>query len=76
MSAIDTIKELLHENLDIDSSSINEATTLDSLEMDSLDMVELICNLEDKEDIDFGEPDQDQFKTLGDIVTYVDSLKE
>ena len=53
MAAIDTIKEVLQENLNIDPSTVSEDSTLESLNIDSLDMVELICELEDKEGIDF-----------------------
>ena len=51
---------------------ITEDATFDSLESDSLDMVELICELEDRLDIDFGEPEG--LETLGDIIEYIDSL--
>ena len=35
-------------------------------------MVELICDLEEKCDIDFGEPEG--LATVGDLVAYVDGL--
>ena len=72
MATIDTIKEILQENLDIDPASVNEESTFDSLNIDSLDLVELICNLEDKLDIDFGEPEG--LKNLGDVVKHIESL--
>ena len=40
--------------------------------IDSLDMVELICDLEEKCDVDFGEPEG--LKTVGELVEYIDSL--
>ncbi len=75
VAVLDTIKKILNENVSIDPEKVNEQTQLDSLDIDSLDMVELICTLEDEENIDFGNPDQDQFKTIGDLVTYVESCK-
>jgi acyl carrier protein len=36
-------------------------------------MVELICDLEERCDIDFGEPDG--IETVGQLVEYVDGLK-
>lgn len=75
MAVLDTIKEILKENISVDSTDLTENTELDSLDIDSLDMVELICTLEDKENIDFGNPDQEQFKTLGDLISYVESRK-
>ena len=72
MATIDTIKEILNENLDIDPADITEESTFESLNIDSLDMVELICELEDQLDIDLGEPEG--IETLGQFVDYVDSL--
>ena len=40
--------------------------------VDSLDMVELICDIEEKCDIDFGEPEG--ITTVGGIVEHIDSL--
>ena len=72
MSTLDTIKDILFENLDIEPDSIDEDSTFDSLNIDSLDMVELICELEDRLDIDLGEPED--IETLGQFVEYVESL--
>lgn len=72
MATIDTISELLHDNLGIDPSSVQADSTFDTLGIDSLDLVELICELEDRLDIDFGEPDG--IDTVADLVDYIDSL--
>ena len=72
MATIDTIREILAENLDIAPESITEESTFDSLDIDSLDMVELICNLEDTLGIDFGEPEG--LQNVGDVVAHIDSL--
>ena len=72
MATIDTIKELLEENLNIDPQQVTDESTFDSLGVDSLDMVELICELEERLDIDFGEPEG--LETVADLVEYLDSL--
>ena len=72
MATIDVIRETLQENLDIDPASVTEESTFESLDIDSLDMVELICNLEDKLGIDFGEPEG--LQNVGDVVKHIDSL--
>ena len=72
MATIDTVKGVLEENLDINPESVNEDSTFDSLGIDSLDMVELICDLEEKCDVDFGE--SEGLKTVGELVEYIDSL--
>lgn len=72
MATIDTIKEVLQDNLDIEPETVTEDSTFDSLGIDSLDMVELICDLEEKCDVDFGEPEG--LETVGDLVEYIDNL--
>lgn len=72
MATIDTIKEALQDNLDIEPETVNEESTFESLGIDSLDMVELICDLEEKCDVDFGEPEG--LETVGDLVEYIDNL--
>lgn len=72
MSTIDIIKEILQDNLDIDPTTVDENSTFDSLGIDSLDMVELICDLEEKCEVDFGEPEG--LNTVGDLISYVDNL--
>ena len=72
MATLDTIKEILQENLDIAPETVDEDSTFESLGVDSLDMVELICELEERLDVDFGEPED--LETMSDLVEYVDSL--
>lgn len=72
MATIDIVREILQENLDIAPESVNDDSTFDSLDVDSLDMVELVCELEDRCGIDFGEPEG--LKTIADLTAYVDSL--
>ncbi len=72
MATLDTIKDILQENLDIAPENVDEDSTFESLGVDSLDMVELICELEERLDVDFGEPEG--LETMSDLVEYVDSL--
>lgn len=72
MATLDTVKEILQENLDIEPENVNEDSTFESLGIDSLDMVELICEIEEKCDVEFGEPEG--LETVGQLVSYIDSL--
>lgn len=72
MATIDTIKSILQENLDIDPDAVTEDSTFESLGIDSLDMVELICDLEEACEVDFGEPED--LETVGDLVEYIGEL--
>lgn len=73
MATIDIVKEVLVENLDLDEGAVAEEATLDSLGIDSLDMVELICDLEEKCEVEFGEPEG--IETIGQLIAHIDSLK-
>ncbi len=73
METIDIIKEILNDCLDIDPTDITMDSTFESLHVDSIDMMQLICELEEKCDIDFGEPEG--LTTMRELVAYVDSLK-
>ena len=47
METIDVIKKLLEENAGVSPEQVTEDATLESLNLDSIDVAELICNLED-----------------------------
>ena len=72
METIDVIKKLLEENAGVSPDKVTEDAMLESLELDSIDVAELICNLEDELEIDFGNP-QD-IKTVGDVVNHIKNL--
>lgn len=73
MATIDIIRDVLVDNLDLDPEAITEDATLETLGLDSLDVAELICEAEDRFDIDFGE--LEGIETVGQIVAHIDSLK-
>ena len=72
MATIDTIAGVLESNLDIDPATVTPEATFESLGIDSLDMVELICDLEEACEVDFGEPEG--LVTVGYLVAYHHSL--
>lgn len=72
MDALTAIKDILSDNLGIDPASVTRESTLDSLAIDSLDLVELICDLEERLAIQMGYPEN--LRTVGDIVDYIARL--
>ena len=74
MDIMNTITTLLHDNLDIEPEQVSEDSTFDSLGIDSLDMVELVCDLEDECGVEFGEPEG--LETVGDLVNYIEGLQK
>lgn len=73
MATIDIVRDVLVENQDLDPEAITEDAVIEDLGIDSLDMVELICDIEERCEIDFGEPEG--ITTIGQIVEHIDSLK-
>ncbi len=72
MATLETIQNILNENLDIEPETVVADASLESLGIDSLDMAELICSIEEEMDIEFGEPED--IETIGQLVAYIDSL--
>ena len=72
MSKLAVLKAILAENLDIDPESVKSDSTFESLGIDSLDLLEIITELEDRLDIDFGEPEG--LQNGGDLVNYLETL--
>ena len=66
------IAELIAERNDSDPAEVTRDTRFQDVGIDSLDMVELICDLEEACEVDFGEPEG--LNTVGDLVAYIDSL--
>ena len=67
------VSNILADQFDIDESEITMETDLiNSLNADSLDFVDLIMSLEDEFSVEFPEDQADMFKTVGDVVNYIE----
>jgi acyl carrier protein len=68
------VKEVLVEQLGVDESEVTEAASFqEDLDADSLDLVELIMELEDSFDIKISDEDAQKIQTVGKAVEYVTS---
>ena len=70
----DKVKEIIVDTLNCDEDAVTlEATLNDDLGADSLDAVELNMALEEAFEISIPDEELANFKTVNDIVTYIDS---
>ena len=66
----------LMEQLDLKREDIPpESSFVDDFEMDSLDMVEMLIELEKQTDIKIPNEEVKDLKTVGDLVTYLEGKK-
>ena len=73
----ETLKKYLIEERNINESSITmEATLVDDLGINSIDQAELILFCEENFNITVDEDEAQNFKTLGDIVSYLESAQQ
>ncbi len=77
-AVFEEVRTLVAEQLpDVDKSAITLTSSFeDDLRADSLALVELLMAIEEKFDLpDIPEEDADKIKTVGDVVSYIESRK-
>ena len=75
--AFDKVKELIVEQLGVEEEKVTaEASIQDDLGADSLDIVDLIQTIEDEYDLSIPDEAVENIKTVGDIVSYIESNTE
>ena len=66
------VKSIIVEQLGVTETSVTmEASFIDDLGADSLDIVELIMALEEEFDIEIPDSDAEKVVTVGDVVDYI-----
>lgn len=70
------VKEIVVEQLGIEEATVTmEATFVDDLSADSLDIVELVMALEEEFDLEIPDSDAEKIVTVGDVVKYIEENK-
>ena len=68
----DKVKEIIVEQLGVAETSVTmEASFIDDLGADSLDIVELVMALEEEFDMEIPDADAEKVVTVGDVVDYI-----
>jgi len=68
----DKVKEIIVEQLGVDEKDVvMEASFIDDLGADSLDIVELIMALEEAFDLEIPDKDAEKIQSVGDAVEYI-----
>ena len=68
----DKVKEIIVEQLGVAETAITpDASFIDDLGADSLDIVELIMALEEEFDLEIPDADAEKIVTVGDVVDYI-----
>lgn len=68
----DRVKEIIVEQLGVAENTVTqEASFIDDLGADSLDIVELIMSLEEEFDMEIPDADAEKIVTVNDVVEYI-----
>jgi len=67
------VRNMIAEKMDMDPEEITEDTSFEDMEIDSLDLVEIIMDLEEEFDISI-ETDE-EIKNVGELVDYIVKAK-
>lgn len=72
MTEFERVKEIIVEQLGVDENEVTmEASFVEDLGADSLDIVELIMAFEEEFDIQIPDEDAEKIRTVGEAVEYI-----
>ena len=72
MSIEDKVKKIIAEKLSVDMEEVvPEASFVDDLGADSLDLVELIMSMEEEFDVEISDEEAQSITTVGEAVIYI-----
>lgn len=69
------VLELIAEQFDVLIDNLDEDTSfVDDLEADSIQIMELVMNIEDEFDVEIDEEDIMSMETIGDVFDYIENV--
>jgi len=70
----ETVRNMISEQLEIDPASITmDSNLVTDLKADSVDVMEVVMNLESEYGIEFVFEQLSEIKTVGDVVAYIEA---
>ncbi len=74
---VDRIKGIIVDQLNVSPEEVTpEASFIEDLGADSLDIVELIMALEEEYDLEIPDEDAEKIQTVNDVTSYIQSRQE
>ena len=74
MSTLDTLTDILARDYGVSPESVTPASTLATLGLDSLSILELMFKIEDRYDLKITDDTPTDLVTIGDVVKFIDGL--
>lgn len=73
----DKIKKILVDQLDVEEDAVTmEASIMDDLGADSLDIADIVMSIEEEFDVEVPDDQMQNIKVVGDIVKYIEENAE
>lgn len=73
MATLDTVKEIITDTLGIDDDKVTDDVKFGDLDIDSLDMIELVSEVEDRFEVELA--DVTGIETPAELAEYIDKTK-
>jgi acyl carrier protein len=74
---LERVKRIIVDRLGVDPSQVTpEASIKEDLDADSLDVMDLVLELEDEFGLEISDEEAEKISTVGDVVQYIESHRK